>query len=55
MTVSKLSVKLKNAPGDAPLVSGSARKQLNREETLSAAPKVRADNLGEEDVRPEAL
>jgi 5-methylcytosine-specific restriction endonuclease McrA len=40
----KLSVKLKNAPGNAPQVPCSVSSVLNRDESLSVQDKVRADN-----------
>jgi len=45
----KLSVKLKNAPGDAPQVPCSVSDGLNREETLSDRRKVLSDNSSEVD------
>lgn len=44
----KLSVKLKNAPGNASQVPCSASQALNREETLSVSGKVLADNNPDE-------
>ena len=44
----KLSVKLKNTPGDTSLVSCSVSSVLNKEETLSVQNTVLADNSSEE-------
>ncbi len=50
--VSKLSVKLKNAPRDTSLVLGSVNDGLNKDQSLSDRRIVRADNLGEENPLP---
>jgi len=47
----KLSVKLKNTPGDTSLVSCSVSSVLNKEETLSMQNIVLADNNSEENIR----
>ncbi|MBU2597936.1 MAG: RRXRR domain-containing protein, partial [Actinobacteria bacterium] len=44
----KLSVKLKNTPGDTSLVHCSVSSVLNKEETLSVQDKVLTDNISEE-------
>jgi len=46
--VSKLPVKLKNAPRDTSLVSSSVNDGLNKDQSLSDHHRVLADNLGEE-------